>query len=265
MQKRFLFMVSVPTALLLGSMLLWQCERRWEAPLAPSPENPYTTLSKQAVLQAYDKPPEPIDGFSAISEKLQYPDVARQAGIQGRVILNLLIRSNSAVDSIIVLKSLSPECDRAAIEAVQGIKWRPAEKAGTPVDCWVGIPVTFRLGTAPLLSAGETLDSATLAGFLEKISRTAKYPAIARRAGIEGRVRLAVSVDRTGRVLAAQIDRSSGFAKAGLDAAALDAVKNKQWPRMEAAPGNPSAYQIIVTVRFEKGTVTIKPVSRKFL
>ena len=97
----------------------------------------------------YDKAPEPVGGFAAIQKNVHYPRIAKQAGIEGRVILNVLVHKSGRVDSVIVLKSLGESgCDQAAMAAVKAVQWQPAQQDGTPVSVWVGIPVIFKLDGA---------------------------------------------------------------------------------------------------------------------
>jgi protein TonB len=54
--------------------------------------------------------------------------------------------------------------------------------------------------------------------------RTISYPALAERAGVEGKVRLRVALDSTGRVLSARVLRGLGH---GLDEAAVEALTHR--------------------------------------
>ncbi|RMD96374.1 MAG: M56 family peptidase [Calditrichaeota bacterium] len=101
---------------------------------------------------AYDQPPMPIGGFSAIQQNLKYPNLARLAGIEGKIILNLLIKKDGTVADVKVLdRELNASGDNlyglkeAAITAVKSVPWRPAMKDHQPVSTWVGIPVVFNL------------------------------------------------------------------------------------------------------------------------
>jgi len=93
----------------------------------------------------YDHPPEPVGGFKAIQSHLKYPEAARRENIQGSVIVHVLIDEQGKVVDARILKSLSPECDQAAIYAVKNTEWRPAKQKDKPVRVWVSIPVMFRL------------------------------------------------------------------------------------------------------------------------
>jgi TonB family protein len=91
----------------------------------------------------YDRPPEPIGGFTAIQRNLRFPETAR--GITGRSILNILIDKDGQVVDMKVIKSAGhPDLDTAAMKAVRSVQWKPATKKGEPVDVWVAIPVIFK-------------------------------------------------------------------------------------------------------------------------
>ena len=88
-------------------------------------------------------------GFAALQKHVVYPEIARKAGIEGRVIINVLVNKSGQVDSVTVLKSLGESgCDQAAINAVKAVQWRPAQYKGEPVSVWVGMPVIFKLDKA---------------------------------------------------------------------------------------------------------------------
>jgi len=97
----------------------------------------------------YDVPPQPVGGFAALQKNLIYPEKARKKGIEGVVVLHVLIGKNGRVLQAKVLKSLNDELNSAAIQAIKKTKWKPAlqKKDGKeiPVSVWVSIPVVFRL------------------------------------------------------------------------------------------------------------------------
>ncbi len=76
----------------------------------------------------------------------QYPDLAREARIQGIVILKTLIDDQGNVADIEVLKSLLMGLSEAAVDAVKQWKFRPATVDGTPVPANHNVTVNFRLG-----------------------------------------------------------------------------------------------------------------------
>jgi len=88
----------------------------------------------------YDTPPEPEYWF-----KPKYPDIARQAGIEGMVVLKLLVDTDGAVLDVQLLKSLHPALDQSAMTAAKQWRFRPAKQRDKPVRVWVSFPVNFIL------------------------------------------------------------------------------------------------------------------------
>ena len=93
---------------------------------------------------AYDTPPKLIKLV-----KPRYPDIARKAGIEGMVILKILVDVDGKVVDAKVLKSLgNVGCDEAAIEAAKKCAFEPALQRDKPVKVWVSYPVRFMLKDA---------------------------------------------------------------------------------------------------------------------
>ena len=115
--------------------------------LPPPPPPPEEEIDESAtIFVAYDEPPAPIGGFAAIQKKLVYPEIARKAGVEGRVYVNVLIDEKGNVVNTKILKSLGNNgCDEAAVAAIKAVKWKPAKQRDKPVKVWVGIPVVFKL------------------------------------------------------------------------------------------------------------------------
>ncbi len=99
------------------------------------------------VFVPYDEPPQPIGGFGAIQRNLKYPEIARKAGIEARVIVGVLIDENGNVVKTQVLQDSGFKVgfEEAAQRAVMAVKWRPAKQRDSPVKVWVSIPVNFIL------------------------------------------------------------------------------------------------------------------------
>ena len=115
--------------------------------LPPPPEKPPEEEEEVTpIFVAYDSPPEPIGGFEAIQRNLVYPEIARKAGVEGRVIVHVLVDERGNVVATKILKSLGNNgCDEAAVRAIKSVKWKPAMQRDRPVKVWVAIPVIFKL------------------------------------------------------------------------------------------------------------------------
>ena len=110
-------------------------------PPPPPPED-----EGDMVFVAFDEPPTPKGGFGAIQKALKYPEIARKAGIEGRVTVHVLVSEKGIVVKTKILQSLGHTgCDQAAVNAIKKVKWNPAMQRDKPVKVWVAIPVVFRL------------------------------------------------------------------------------------------------------------------------
>jgi len=76
----------------------------------------------------------------------QYPDSARRAGKEGRVLLRVLVDAEGRTKAIEVNTSSGHDMlDRAATEAIK--KWRfvPARAGTKSIETWVKVPIEFQL------------------------------------------------------------------------------------------------------------------------
>lgn len=114
--------------------------------LPPPPPPPEEEDGSASMFVAYDEAPEPIGGFGAIHKNLKYPEIARKAGVEGKVLVHIRVDKKGNVIATKVLISLGNNgCDEAAIAAIKKVKWKPAYQRDKPVTVWVAIPVVFKL------------------------------------------------------------------------------------------------------------------------
>lgn len=94
---------------------------------------------------AVEEMPEPIGGIAAIQSKIVYPEIAKRAGVEGRVYINAFVDENGNVTKAVVLKGIGAGCDEAALKAVEETKFKPGKQRGKPVKVQVSVPVIFKL------------------------------------------------------------------------------------------------------------------------
>jgi protein TonB len=81
----------------------------------------------------------------AVSQvKPQYPDIARDASVEGIVMVQALVGKDGRVKDTRVVKSV-PMLDAAAVAAVKQWIFKPALNNNKPVAVWVAVPVKFTL------------------------------------------------------------------------------------------------------------------------
>jgi TonB family protein len=89
--------------------------------------------------------PEPIGGLKAIQEKIVYPEIAKRAGIEGKVYVQAFIDEKGNVVSAKILKGIGAGCDEAALNAIKKTKFIPGGHNGRTVKTQVSIPIVFKL------------------------------------------------------------------------------------------------------------------------
>ena len=94
---------------------------------------------------AVEEMPEPIGGISRIQEKIVYPELAKRAGIEGKVLVLAFVDESGNVTKAEVIKGIGLGCDEAAINAILQTKFKPGQQRGKPVKVQITIPVTFKL------------------------------------------------------------------------------------------------------------------------
>lgn len=94
---------------------------------------------------AVEQMPEPIGGIAAIQKKIVYPEIAKRAGVQGRVYVKAFVDEGGNVQKAEVIKGIGAGCDEAAIKAVLKTKFKPGKQRGKPVRVQVSIPILFKL------------------------------------------------------------------------------------------------------------------------
>ena len=81
-----------------------------------------------------------------LASHINYPAVAEENGIQGRVIVSFIVEKNGSVSSVQVVKSVDPSLDREALRVVNSMpRWTPGRLNGQPVRVKYTLPITFRL------------------------------------------------------------------------------------------------------------------------
>lgn len=105
----------------------------------------YFSWSYTAYRNIADKMPQIIGGIEAIQKNLHYPEIAKRAGIEGRVLISLKINEKGDVVETKVVKGIGSGCDEAAADAIKKLKFTPAMNNGVPVKIMIAIPIMFRL------------------------------------------------------------------------------------------------------------------------
>ena len=83
---------------------------------------------------------------SWLSSHIQYPAVAAENGVQGRVIVKFVVTAEGYVSQTQVVRGVDQSLDRDAIRVVNSMPaWNPGMNNGEYVNVWFTLPITFKL------------------------------------------------------------------------------------------------------------------------
>lgn len=81
-----------------------------------------------------------------ISQNLQYPPIAAENGISGRVFVQFAVNAKGEVVDVVVVRGVDPALDKEAIRVVKSSpKWTPGKQRGRPVKVQFTFPIVFVL------------------------------------------------------------------------------------------------------------------------
>jgi protein TonB len=85
-----------------------------------------------------------MEGNLILRVQPDYPTIARQAGVQGQVVLRAMISREGTIENLQVLSG-HPMLVRAAVNAVQQWRYRPYVLNGEPIEVETEVRVNFVL------------------------------------------------------------------------------------------------------------------------
>lgn len=105
---------------------------------------------EEIVWVAVEEDPEFPGGLDALSQYLadniQYPALARENGITGKVFVTFVVEKDGRVGQIKILRDIGGGCGAEAVRVVKAMpKWKPGKQSGKPVRTQFNLPVSFNL------------------------------------------------------------------------------------------------------------------------
>ena len=104
----------------------------------------------------YDRPPVLVNAVSP-----EYPDIVREIGAEGRVILKAMVLEDGSVGAVQIVESPNDVLANQAITALRKSEFRPAVRDGRPCCATTVVPFVFDkgeagVGTSESYDAGRT-------------------------------------------------------------------------------------------------------------
>jgi len=96
---------------------------------------------------AVEQMPELFGGGASILQYLEYPELARRAGVEGTVYVLAYVDEEGIVQKVEIARGIGAGLDEAAMEAVSKVRFIPGTQRGVPRKVVVTVPVRFKLLT----------------------------------------------------------------------------------------------------------------------
>ena len=116
----------------------------------PSTDGPAEGPSE--IFTIVEEQPEFPGGPSAmmkfIQQNVQYPAMAREAGISGKCHLKFVVDESGGISNVEILKGVPgcQDCDKEAIRVVKAMpKWKPGKQTGRAVRVYFNLPINFKI------------------------------------------------------------------------------------------------------------------------
>lgn len=121
-----------------------------ETYVAPVVEEEEEEEAAQQIFTVVEKQPEFPGGMAELmkflAKSINYPVIAQENGIQGRVVCSFVVNRDGSIVDIQVMRGVDPSLDKEAVRVIGTMpKWKPGEQRGKPVRVRFILPVQFRL------------------------------------------------------------------------------------------------------------------------
>ena len=111
----------------------------------PPPKEEIDESEEPTFFVAVEDMPQPIGGLQEIQKKIKYPEIAKRAGVEGKVYVRAFVDEEGNVVNAEVVKGIGAGCDEAALDAILKTKFTPGKQRGKPIKVQVTVPVLFKL------------------------------------------------------------------------------------------------------------------------
>ncbi len=100
---------------------------------------------EQEIFMVVENQPQLKGGMASLQKSVDYPEFAKKAGIEGRVIVQFVVDEQGNVTNPKVVRGVHKLLNEEAVKAVKAQSFTPGKQRGKPVKVQMSLPVTFRL------------------------------------------------------------------------------------------------------------------------
>lgn len=124
-------------------------------PLPPAPvitqAPPQEVEQEDQIFEFVESNPVPPGGSQEallkwIARTLQYPEIAAENGVQGKVIVQFVVEKDGSITKATVVRGVDASLDKEALRVINKMdKWQPGKQGGKPVRVKYTLPIQFKL------------------------------------------------------------------------------------------------------------------------
>jgi len=112
--------------------------------LPPPPPKP-VEAEEQEIFVIVEKMPEIIGGLQQLYKYVSYPTIAQKAEIEGTVHVRIVVTPEGKPSQPEVMRSVHELLDKAAVDGIMQLRFKPALQRARAVSVYMMIPVKFDL------------------------------------------------------------------------------------------------------------------------
>ncbi|MEL7832647.1 energy transducer TonB [Fodinibius sp. Rm-B-1B1-1] len=110
----------------------------------PEPKEP-EDVEEEEFFVVVEQEPEMKGGQKWLYDNINYPDMARKAGIEGKVIIQFVVGKDGKAENINILRGIGGGCDEEAIRVIKEAEFVPGRQRGNVVPVQTAQTINFQL------------------------------------------------------------------------------------------------------------------------
>jgi protein TonB len=123
-----------------------------DLPVVPSEDTGPGEAAAPEIFTVVEEMPEfpggAMEMMKYIQKNIQYPAMAREAGISGKCFLKFVVSGDGAISDVTILKGVAGcgDCDKEAMRVVKSMpKWKAGKQNGRSVSVFFNLPINFTI------------------------------------------------------------------------------------------------------------------------
>ncbi|MAO65117.1 MAG: energy transducer TonB [Balneola sp.] len=138
--------VEVPNdEIIEDEMIDLDAELDMDAPMDMPPPPEQEDDGEEDFFVVVEQMPQLKGGMAELQRNVTYPEMARNAGIEGRVTVQFIVNEQGDVENPRVVRGIGGGCDEEALKAVKQAEFEPGMQRGRPVRVQYSLSINFRL------------------------------------------------------------------------------------------------------------------------